>query len=151
LLPALVVMSPLSIIPGVPTIVGLNTILVAGQVALGRDNIWLPGWLLRRKISGKRAEKFLKYAKPVSKVADDVVKPRATFLTSAPMRRIGAVVCVLVGCILPVLEVIPFTSTWAASIIAVYALAITARDGLLATAWVGLVVAVASVAWMLLT
>jgi hypothetical protein len=55
------------------------------------------------------------------------------------MRRIGAVVCVLVGMIMPLLEFIPFTSTWAATIIAVYALAITARDGLLALAWMGLV------------
>ena len=139
LIPALIVISPLSIVPGLPTMVGLNTILVAGQIVLGRDRIWLPKWLRDRCISAKHAEKLLKFLGPVSRAADGVVKRRAKALTSMPMRRIGAVVCVLVGMIMPLLEFIPFTSTWAAAVIAVYALAITARDGLLALAWVGLV------------
>lgn len=150
LLPALIVISPLSIIPGLPTTVGLNTILIAGQVALGRTDIWLPKWLSDRAVPAKYADKLIKFLTPVSRFADGVVKPRAAFLTSAPIRRVGAVVCVLVGCIMPLLEIIPFTSTWAASIIAVYALAITARDGFLALAWVGLVAAVIGAAFWFL-
>jgi hypothetical protein len=49
----------------------------------------------------------------------------------------------LVGAVMPLLEFIPFTSTWAGAIIATYALAITVRDGFLALAFVGLVSAVA--------
>lgn len=143
LIPALIVISPLSIIPGLPTMIGLNTILVAGQIVLGRDRIWLPKWLRGRCISAKHAEKLLKFLGPVSRTVDGVVKRRAKVLTSMPMRRIGAAVCVLVGMIMPLLEFIPFTSTWAATIIAAYALAITARDGFLAVAFVGLVSAVA--------
>ena len=67
------------------------------------------------------------------------------------MRRGGAVICVLVGAVMPVMEVIPLTSTWAGVVIAGYALAITARDGLLAMAWAGLVLALLTVAWALLT
>ena len=148
LLPALIVISPLSIIPGLPTMVGLNTILVAGQIALGRENFWLPKWLSERCISAKHAQTLLKFLKPVSRVADGVVRRRARFMTGPVMNRAGALVCVLVGCIMPLLEFIPFTSTWAASVIALYALAITARDGLLATAWIGLVAGLVSLAWM---
>ena len=150
LLPALVAISPLSIIPGLPTLVGLNTILVAGQIAFGRETIWLPGWLKKRKLSAKHAQKLLKFLVPASEVADGVVKERASWLTGPLMRRMGAGICVLVGMIMPVLEFIPFTTTWAASIVAVYALAITARDGLLALAWGGLVLAVISVALAIL-
>ncbi len=150
LLPALIVVSPLSIIPGLPTMVGLNTILVAGQIALGREQVWLPQWLTSRCISAKRAGVLLKFLRPVSRVADGVVKRRARFMTGAVMRRIGAVVCVLVGCIMPLLEFIPFTSTWAATIIAVYALAITARDGWLAMAWMGLVAGMIGLGWVFL-
>lgn len=139
LLPALLVISPLSIIPGIPTIVGINTILVAGQVALGREQVWLPDWLRKRCLLAKHGKKLAGFLKPVTKVADGIVRRRFRFLTSAPMRRVGAAICVLVGAIMPVLEFVPFTSTWAAAIIAVYALAITARDGFLALAWVGLV------------
>lgn len=150
LLPALVVISPLSIIPGVPTMVGINTILVAGQIALGREQVWLPKWLTERCISAKHAQTLLKFLRPVSKVADGVIRRRARFMTSAVMRRLGAAFCVLVGCIMPVMEFIPFTSTWAAMIIAVYALSITARDGLLAMAWAGLVGVAVTLGWMLL-
>ncbi len=150
LLPALVVISPLSIIPGVPTMVGINTILVAGQIALGREQVWLPKWLTGRCISAKHAQTMLKFLRPVSRVADGVIRRRARFMTSAVMRRLGAAFCVLVGAIMPLLEFVPFTSTWAAMIIAVYALAITARDGLLAMAWAGLVGIGVTLGWMLL-
>lgn len=146
LLPALVAISPLSIIPGLPTLVGINTILVAGQVAFGQETIWLPKWLRERELSAKHARKLLKFLGPASEVADGVVKERARWITGPLMRRMGAGVCVLVGMIMPFLEFIPFTTTWAATIVAVYALAITARDGLLAVAWVGLVLAVISIA-----
>ncbi len=66
------------------------------------------------------------------------------------MRRAGAVVCVLVGATMPVMELVPFTSTWAGAVIAGYGLAITARDGLLALAWAGVVVTGLMLGWMLL-
>jgi hypothetical protein len=150
LLPALIVISPLSIIPGLPTIVGINTILVAGQIALGREQVWLPKWLTERCISARHAKTLLKFLGPVSRAADGVVKRRARFMTGPLMQRIGAMICVLMGAIMPLLEFIPFTSTWAASVIAVYALAITARDGWLAMAWIGLVAGMGALLWLLL-
>lgn len=146
LFPALVAMSPATIIPGIATLVGFNTVLVAGQVALGHQSIWIPQWLRRRQIPKRLAPKLLKFLKPVGEVADEVAKPRAAWLTAWPLRRAGAVVCVLIGCALPIMEVIPFTSTVAGAIIAVYALAITMRDGFLALAWAGLVAAALLVA-----
>ncbi|MHA6296919.1 exopolysaccharide biosynthesis protein [Devosia sp. CAU 1758] len=146
LLPALLVVSPLSIVPGMATMVGLNTILVAGQLVLGREHIWLPKWLTERCIPAKRAQKFVKFLGPVSQAADRVVKDRVRPLTGSGMRRFGAVICVLVGAVMPVMEIVPFTSTGAGAIIAVYGLAITARDGLLAIGWIGLVLGLVSLA-----
>lgn len=150
LIPALVVISPLSIIPGVPTLTGLHTVLVAGQIALGRKAMWLPRWLTQRSIPGRHVEKLLKFLKPLGRRADSLVKPRAGMLVAPPLRRAGAAICVMVGLIMPVLEFVPFTSTAAASVIALYALAITARDGFLALAWAGLVAALVFIALMLL-
>jgi len=150
LFPALIVISPLSIVPGIPTLTGLHTVLVASQIALGRKTMWLPRWLTERTISGKHVEKLLKFLKPVGRFADRLVRPRARVLVAGPLRRVGAGVCVLVGLIMPALEFIPFTSTWAATVIALYALAITARDGFLALAWAGLVAAMAFIILMLL-
>jgi hypothetical protein len=150
LFPALIVVSPLSIIPGLPTMVGINTILVAGQVLLGREQIWLPKWLTERCLPAKYAERLLGYLKPVSRTVDAVAKPRWSSLLGEPLRRVGAGVCVLVGLIMPLLEFIPFTSTWAGAIIATFGLAVTARDGLLALVWIGLVIAALAVATLLL-
>lgn len=140
--PALLAMSPLTIIPGVPSLIGLSTVLVASQVAIGRDRIWLPGWLKRLKLSTRHAKRLLKFLKPIGRKADAVVKPRATFVTSWPLRRLGALVCAAIGLAMPMMEVIPFTSTWAGVVIAGYGLSITARDGFLALALTALVAAI---------
>ncbi|WP_332716120.1 exopolysaccharide biosynthesis protein [Pelagibacterium mangrovi] len=147
LLPALIVMSPLSIIPGLPSIVGISTILIAGQVALGRDRLWLPRWLTKRCIPAKHGRALLRFLAPVGATVDKLVKPRAEETAGPFFRRIGALVCVLIGAIMPGLELIPFTSTWAASVIAVYALAITVKDGFLALAWSGTVLGILLAAW----
>lgn len=151
LFPTLIVVSPLSIIPGLPSLIGINTILVAGQIVLGREQVWLPGWLTKRCLPTKYADRFLGFLKPVTRKVDAVAKPRLSAMLAWPIRRIGAVVCVMVGLIMPLLEFIPFTSTGAGAIIATYGLAITARDGMLALAWIGLVMAVLGIATTVLT
>lgn len=137
LLPALVVVSPLSIIPGLPSLVGLHTVVVSAQLMIGRSRIWLPGWLSRRMIKPGHAEKLLQFLLPVSRVADVVAKRRMLALTGKIGRRLGAAVCLLMGAIMPLLEFIPLSSTIAASVIAVYALSLSVRDGLLTLVWWG--------------
>lgn len=151
LFPALVLVSPLSIIPGVPTLVGLSTVLIAGQVALGREALWLPRWLSKRCLPSQHAERLLEFLKPVSEKVDAVAKARWQMLLDGPLRKVGAGLCLLVGLMMPFMEVIPFTSTWAGVIVASYGLAITARDGLLAVVWIAMVAAVIAVAALLLT
>jgi hypothetical protein len=151
LFPALVAVSPLTIIPGIPTTVAISTVLVAAQIAIGRQRVWLPHWLRATKLPAPQGRKLFKFLKPISKKADAVVKPRATFLTAWPFRRAGAAVCVLIGVLMPITEVIPFTSTWAGATIGSYALAITVRDGFLAVAWMCFITAVALVAINLLS
>src|SRR5690606_6779529 len=70
LIPALIVISPLSIIPGIPTLTGIHTVLVAGQIALGRKTMWLPRWLTQRSIPGRHVERLLKFLKPLGRGAD---------------------------------------------------------------------------------
>jgi hypothetical protein len=149
LFPALLVVSPLSIIPGLPTLVGINTVLVAGQILLGREQIWLPAWLTRRSLPRKHGDRLLGFLRPISRTVDAVARPRWRAVLSAPLRRFGAVVCILVGAIMPLLEFIPFTSTVAAAIIATYGLALTARDGFLGLVWLALVAAAIGVGAML--
>ena len=50
LVPSLVLVSPLSAIPLVPTISGLLILTIATQAFLGREHLWLPKFLSRRKL-----------------------------------------------------------------------------------------------------
>ena len=38
-------------IPGVPVMMGMLVLLVAGQLLFRREHIWLPQWLLQRSIT----------------------------------------------------------------------------------------------------
>ena len=149
LLPALLVVSPLSIIPGVPSLVGLHTVVVAGQIVIGRDSIWLPNWLNRRTLPARHAEKLMGFLLPVSRFADGLSRRRLLPLTGSLARRLGAAVCVAMGAVMPLLEFIPLSSTVAASVIAVFALSLTARDGAITLAWWGaLAVLTALALWL---
>ena len=145
LLPALMAMSPITVVPGLASLIGLNTVLVAGQIALGHEHIWLPGWLKKLKLAPTHAKRRVKFLTPVGKVADEVARPRLRFLPAWPLRRIGAAACTIIGLAMPLTEVIPFTATWVGALIATYALAITARDGLLILTWGGLLIAAVAI------
>lgn len=51
LVPGLLVFSPLSGIPGLPSVFAVMVSLIAIQLLIGRKHFWLPKWLLRRSTS----------------------------------------------------------------------------------------------------
>ena len=54
LVPALILITPISGIPGLPTLGAVLMILVTVQKLMGRNHLWLPGWLTRRNVAGER-------------------------------------------------------------------------------------------------
>lgn len=134
LAPALIILSPVSGIPTVPTFGAIIITLIALQLMIGRHHVWLPQWLLRRKLKRQTLERAVRFLAPVARVVDRVTRPRLELFTRAPFRQLIALLCILVAATMPVLEPVPFMATSAAAIIALYALALVARDGLLALA-----------------
>jgi len=144
LVPALILVSPLSGIPGLPTTLGLVIFLVCVQYLVGRDRIWLPGRLRRAGMSRSRLEKAFRSVRPFVRLLDRIVKPRLTFLVNRLTVAIFAGICASLALTFPPLEALPFVATATASVIALYGFAILARDGivgLLALATTGLVLA----------
>jgi hypothetical protein len=131
LVPALIVMSPLGGIPGVPTTAALIVVLFAGQLLLGRGCCWLPRFLADRSVRRSRFEKALSWLRPVARWTDKVVGERLAFLATGPFVYAIAVVCILVALAMPVLEVVPFANTATAAALCAFGLAIVAKDGLL--------------------
>ena len=131
LMPGLMGITPVGAIPGVPTVLGLFTIVIAVQILFGRDRLWLPGVLRNRAVEDdKLAEAVGKLRGPADWI-DRHFGNRLAALTSAPARIGAALACIALGAILPPLEVVPFAALIPFAAITLLGLALTLRDGLL--------------------
>lgn len=129
--PAMLVVSPLSLVPTLPSFVAILTILVAGQIVLGRKSIWLPQKLRSAKLSAERANKALGFIKPAGRWLDRISRPRLTMLTADSGQRLVASICILVALTMPPMELVPGASTTAGAVLAALGLSLTTRDGVL--------------------
>lgn len=130
--PGLIVLSPLSGMPGVPTLGGIAVLMIAGQMLLGRESPWLPELLRRRTISNDRMAKAGSFLMPVARFVDRFTGRRLVWLTRKPYSYLIAAACVLIALVMPPLEVIIFANVVTAAAISAFGLALVADDGLLA-------------------
>lgn len=131
LLAGLLGMTPVSAVPGVPSMIALITLLVASQLLIGRGSFWLPGFLLRRTVKADRLQKTVRVAAKPARVVDRMVRPRLQALTGPVADRIVALVCVILALAVPPLEFLPFVAFIPSAAIATFGLGLIARDGLL--------------------
>jgi hypothetical protein len=132
--PALIEITPVGAIPGVPTMLALIILLFAVQLALGREAMWLPGWLRRRSISDRKLRASIERIRPLATRLDRWFPGRIPSLTGKPAVRIAAAVTVMLCLSVPPLELLPFASSVPMAAIAIFGLAMTLRDGLLMAA-----------------
>lgn len=133
LLAGLLAVAPvLGDIPGVPTIVGVFVVLIAGQVVFRRKQIWLPRWLLNRSVRQEKLCKALEWMRKPARFIDRLLRPRLEVLTSAQATYAMAIVCILIGVTMPAMEVVLFAANVAGAALSAFGLSLIARDGLLA-------------------
>lgn len=150
-IPGLVTVTPLGAIPFVPTVMGIWTLLVAGQALLGRKHPWLPGLIAEREIDEDKFRDSTEKFRPWLKFFDRLAKPRMAYLVKGPMKFGIAAICVILACTFPPLELVPFGCAVPGCALLLLGLAVTARDGLMAI--VGMVVAAAALGtlwWLVL-
>ena len=133
LLAGLITLAPvLGDIPGVPTVMGVFVVITCAQMLLHRTHLWLPPWLLDRAISGDKVLKLLAWARRPARFIDRLLRPRLVFM----LRKLGtyaiAATCMLIGAMLPAMEVVPFTANGAGAALTAFGLALIADDGLIA-------------------
>jgi hypothetical protein len=131
LVPALVELSPIGGIPGVPTLLALIVVLFAAQMLAGRDHFWLPQFIQDRRIKVKRVEGAADKMHPVTERLDRWFGGRLRALTGKTALRAAAVCCILLALTVPPLELIPFASSIPMAAIAAFGLALIVHDGLL--------------------
>ncbi|MCQ4294529.1 exopolysaccharide biosynthesis protein [Pseudomonas stutzeri] len=129
LVPGLLVLSPLSGIPGLPSVFAAMVSLIAIQLLLGRERFWLPKWLLRRSASRSKYDKAIAFLHHISGFIDRLLRRRLTFLTKGPATRLNAVLCLAIAATMPPLELIPFGNSIAGAALSTLGLGMMARDG----------------------
>lgn len=148
LVPALIGLSPIGAIPGVPAITSAIIFLFAGQILLGFKHFWLPGFLARRSIAADSLARGVERMRPAAKFIDRLIGPRLTFLTDGPALYVLAAICVAIAVATPVIELVPLAGLIPNAAMAAIGLAITARDGV----WALLAFAfTAGVVWFIVT
>lgn len=131
MVPALVLVSPLSGIPGMSVLMGALIVLCASQMALGLSRVWLPGPVRRLTISRDRFGKAAPFLTGMARAIDGSARPRLQGLVSRPVQRLAAGSAVLLGLILPAFEVIPFSSSIVGVYLATMMAGFLTRDGLI--------------------
>lgn len=127
--PALVVVSPLGGIPGVPTLFALVIALIACQILVGRGHIWLPDPVGARSVDNEKLRNSAHKARPVAHWMDKWMGRRLDTLTGKTARTLAAVTVVGLCILVPPLELIPFAALGPMLAVAVIGLALTAHDG----------------------
>ncbi|WP_296765269.1 exopolysaccharide biosynthesis protein [Sediminimonas sp.] len=131
LVPSLLIVSPLSAVPAVPTILAAMIGLVAVQIILDRPAMWLPQVLLRRSLSCRRLVRALESLRPLLKRLDPYLNERITGLTDRPGNLVALVLCCVIPLMMPIIEFVPFLTSVVATAMALFGLGIFVRDGVL--------------------
>lgn len=124
--------SPLSGIPGMPTSMGVVVMLVTAQLLLRRNHFWLPRWLLQRSVRRSNLERAVKLLRVPARAIDRLLRPRLATLVSGRSVYVIGVACLVIALGVPTMEVVPFSATAAGVALSSFGLSLIARDGLLA-------------------
>ena len=135
--PAMIILSPLSIVPTLPTICGLMIALISIQMLLGRSHLWLPQFILRRSVNGGQLHAALRWLRKPAGWIDQIVAHRLESLVSTPFSGLLVATCMLAGAAMPLLEILPFASSVLAAAICLIAIGLMVRDGVVALMGLG--------------
>jgi len=140
---------------GVPQVLSLPMLLIALQMVAGRHTLWMPERLRNRTFTRREFETMAQRAKKYLGWGEAISRPRLTFLTgNFPERIVGLFMAVFC---LSILTPLPLTNTAPGIAVAIMAIGMIERDGLLVvlgavlgTAWVGMLLFAAGtlLAWL---
>lgn len=145
LAPALAVITPLSGIPLFSSFCGLCIAIVSGQMLVGRESLWLPRWLQRRRIPSDKLQSAVKTLRKPARWLDRHSRVRLRVLVRKPFDRITYLLCLLCGLAMPALELIPFSSSILGAAVSLMAMTLLLRDGLFALIGYGFILGVIGV------
>lgn len=130
LMAGLLGMTPVAAVPGAPSTIAVITVLIAGQMLIGRSRFWLPKLLLKLSVKADKLKKTVKIARRPAAAVDKVVKPRLQLLTHPNADRAVALTSVIIASATPPLEFLPMAAFIPSATLSLFGLGLIARDGL---------------------
>lgn len=146
MVPALIVVSPLSGIPLLSTICGTCIALIAVQMLIPRHrHLWLPDAIMRQRIGTVRLVTGLRRIERPARWIDARSHQRLQVLVRPPVSVLAQMMCVLCGAAMPFLELVPFSSSILASAVVLFGVGFLARDGVFTLAGMAITMLGASI------
>ncbi|MBR0552463.1 exopolysaccharide biosynthesis protein [Stakelama marina] len=122
---------PIGAIPGIPTSMGVLTMLLSVQLLFGKKHPWVPQRLQKIGFSKDKVEAAHGRASGVLRRIDKLVGRRLDWATKGWAEWGAALCCTLLAATMPPLELLPFAAAAPASAIVLFGVGFMACDGLL--------------------
>ncbi|APX13043.1 exopolysaccharide biosynthesis protein [Tateyamaria omphalii] len=126
---SILLVSPLSGIPGMPTLSAIILLLLVGQALVGRKHLWLPGVLSRRRLARSKLHRATSWLRRPATWFDRHSHPRLRFLALNPLRQVTLLMCMAIPLTWPFLELLPFVTSFGAGAVALLSFGLLTRDG----------------------
>jgi hypothetical protein len=128
---SLISTSPASAIPGITATVAVIVFLLAVQMIVGRDCVWLPDFVARRHMSTAKLCKGIGWLRKPVQWVERFLRPRLTFLLHRPWIFVPLLLILALTLVMPVLEAVPTSGSIASAVIALFAAGLLTHDGAL--------------------
>lgn len=126
---SILLVSPLSGIPGFPTVSAIVLILLISQALIGRRHLWLPGLLSQRCVKREHLFTATSWLRRPAAWFDTHSHPRLKVLAHGPMRFLALVFCIVIPMLWPFFELMPFITSFGAGAVALMAFGLLTQDG----------------------
>jgi hypothetical protein len=146
---SLISTSPASAIPGITATVAAIVFILVAQMILGRECLWLPGFIARRKISTEKLCQGIGWLRSPVQFVEKILRPRMTYLLHRPWLFLPLFLILALTIVMPLLEAIPTSGSIASGMIALFAAGLLTRDGGLVVVSVALMLCAPLAVWQL--
>lgn len=133
-------------VPGTTTVLGAPIVLIAFQLVIRRDQLWLPKWALKGSLDRSAyRDAVAKVMKPLRSV-ERISRPRLLFMSTDAAEMLIGLICMLLAIVL----MLPITggNLIPSLIIAAFGFGMTQKDGLIVLIAMAATAAVATGIWL---
>ena len=128
---SLISTSPASAIPGITATVAAIVFILVVQMIIGRECVWLPGFITRRHMSTAKLCKGIGWLRRPVEFVERFARPRFGFLLHRPWLYLPLILIMGLTLFMPFMEVVPTSGSLASAVIALFAAGLLMRDGAL--------------------